>query len=345
MRVDDLTKPTVPVGYALLVLDVAGAHGVPAEAVLAAAHLPAVALEDPNGRVSMLQMGTVLLRAVELTGEPALGYEIGLHSSLTSHGIMGYGMMSASSLREAIELGIEFLRLRLPMLTAELRVEGDKAVIEVAETVPLGPVRTATFDLFLVGIARMGPSLSDHRFGPDDVDLWFDHPEPDYHERFRDRLPPSRFDMGVNQVRFDAVHLDRRPETANPRNARMVEEQCRRELEQLGLSGDVVGQVRAVLRASDGGHPTLADVADRLHTSSRTLKRRLQEHGTSYQQLADAARRAEGIRLLTATELSVEQIATRLGYADASSFRRAFQAWTDATPRQFRERRRAGGLR
>jgi AraC-like DNA-binding protein len=262
---------------------------------------------------------------------------MGLDSSLTSHGIMGFGMMTSSSVREAIRLGVEFLQLRVPVLSAELRVADDIAAISVVETVALGELRQVLFDTFLVKLARIGPSLTGGSIGFDDVELWFDYEEPEYYQRMRDRLPRVSFEMGSNEVRFDASVLDRRPDTADPINAKLIEQQCRRELEQLGLAGDLVGQVRAVLRNADEGYPTLVEVARLLHTSSRTLRRRLHDRGTTFQQILEGVRRAEAIRLLTCTALSVEQVGRQLGYSDASSFRRAFYGWTDTNPSDFRE--------
>ena len=337
MKTDDLAKPTVPVGYAMMLLEAVEAHGIAPRRLLDAAGVEPHLLEDPAERVSVIEIAALMDRAIELTGEPGLGYELALSSSVMSHGIMGFGMMVCESLREAIKLGTEFLHLRVPVLTAELREVDGVAAVSVVETVELGDLREVMFDLFLVKLARIGRTLTDHRLGLDQVELWFDYPEPPYHARFRDRLPPMAFDMGANELRFDARLLDRRPDTADARHARQVEEQCRREVEQLGIPDDVVGQVRAVLLAAEDGYPTLVEVADLLHTSTRTLKRRLHAHGTTFHQLLDATRRAEAIRLLTGTVLSVEQVARRLGYADSSSFRRAFQAWTDSTPSTFRE--------
>src|SRR5689334_25437240 len=104
-----------------------------------------------------------------------------------------------------------------------------------------------------------------------------------------------RFDMGVNQARFPASDLELTPETANHVTVAMVEEQCRRELEQLGLDGDLVVQVQAALRESPDGLPDLETVADRLSMSGRTFKRRLKEHGTSFRQLVESARKAEAV--------------------------------------------------
>jgi len=338
MKLDDLTKPAVPVGYGRLILDVAATHDVEADRLLAAADVPAGLMDDPNARLSAIQSGSLLFHAMEMSGEPAFGYEVGLHSSLTSHGIMGYGLLSSSTVRQAINLSERYMPARLPMLTMSLSVEGPTAAIEVVENAPLGLVRQCTIDLFLVGIARMAPILTDRLRQPEQLELWFDYAEPAYYARFRNRLPAVQFDMGVNQVRFPASDLDLSPETANVVTAAMVEEQCRRELEQLGLDGDLVVQVQAALHESDGGYPDLDTIADRLHLSSRTFKRKLSEHGTSFRRLVDATRRAEAVRLLNTTTLSVSQVAERLGYADASSFSRAFHKWTATTPGAFRQR-------
>jgi hypothetical protein len=253
MKLDDLNRPAVPVGYGQLILDVAATHDVEPTALLTAAGVPPELMADPDGRLSALQSGSLLLHAMELSGEPAIGYEIGLHSSLTSHGLMGYGLLSSPTVRQAIGLSERYMPARLPMLTMSLTVDGPVAAIEVVENAPLGPVRQCTLDLFLVGIARIAPILTDRLRRPEELELWFDYPEPDYHARFKDRLPVMRFDMGVNQARFPATDLDLTPETANVGTVAMVEEQLRRELEQLGLDGDLVAQVQAALRGAPGG--------------------------------------------------------------------------------------------
>jgi AraC-like DNA-binding protein len=336
MKQGDASKPFVPVIYGVLILEVAQEHGVKREALLAAAGVPAPLLDDPNGRLTRLQAAGLLVQALKLCREPALGYEIGLHSSLTSHGLMGYGLISSSTLRQAIELAVKFLQLRLPMFSMKLATDGAYAAIEITEAVPLSAdTRQCLFDLFLVGMARVAPALTGYRMP--DIELWFDCAEPAYYARYKARLPKTRFGMGANQLRFRATYLDQHLDTANPVTAKMVEEQCKRELEQLGFAGDLVGQVRVALRNAARGYPDLEKVSKLLHMSSRTLKRKLQEHGTSFHQLLEDARRAESIRLLRTTSLTVEQIAERLGYSDPSNFCRAFRKWTAATPNGFRD--------
>lgn len=330
---DWLDRPAVPVAYAVLIEEVAGAFGVGPE-LMRTAGVDRGVLADPSGRLSARQAGALLEHARDLTGEPGFGYELGLRSSLTSHGAMGFGLLTSATLREAIELGVEFSRVRLPMLQIGLVVDGDQAAVDVQQVFPIGRVRPHLFELFLVGLARMTPVLLTGR-SMHDNELWFDGPEPAYFERYRDRIPPARFDTGVNQLRFPAAFLDLPIETGNQVAAREVQVQIAGELTRIGLTDDVLPRVQSLLSSGGVGYD-LDSVARALHLSPRTLRRRLHERGATFHALVSEARRAEAAKMLRNSVLTVEQIAEHLGYADPGNFCRAFKRWTGRTPGQFR---------
>jgi AraC-like DNA-binding protein len=75
--------------------------------------------------------------------------------------------------------------------------------------------------------------------------------------------------------------------------------------------------------------------------SSRTVERRLQEEGSSLRAIKDALRRDIALSRLEKSELPVAQLAANLGYADPSTFFRAFTAWTGLSPTAYRARARA----
>ncbi|MDP9141490.1 MAG: AraC family transcriptional regulator [Pseudomonadota bacterium] len=342
MKVEDLHKPAIPIAYGHLILSVAESLGVTPARMLEGQNISATLLATTDGRLSMLQANKLLYRGLRLSGNPAFGYEIGLHSSLTTHGFVGYGLLSYPTLRAAAEFGGKFLPLRLPNLNIRVFAEGAHGVIEVHETLMLGAVRQCMFDLFLVGLWRMVPLLGAQQAAKrEEVELWFDGAEPDYAERYRERLPVLRFATGVNQLRFPLRYLDLPLNTADPLTARMVTQQCEQEFTQLGYSGDLVAQLRALLTASGKGYPDLASVASRLNLSERTLKRRLHERGLGFQQLLDEARRRDAVQLLGDASLSIEQIALRTGYTDPANFTRAFRKWMGTTPSEYRLAARA----
>ena len=114
------------------------------------------------------------------------------------------------------------------------------------------------------------------------------------------------------------------------------------ELVRLNVRNDVAAMVRLQIQGWEGRLPTLDQVAERLHMSTRTLKRRLQEADTSYQQIKDSARFRRAIPQLEASDDSLEVIAKSLGFSDASNFSKAFKNWAEMTPSEFRQRLHTG---
>ncbi|WP_051782143.1 MULTISPECIES: AraC family transcriptional regulator [unclassified Streptomyces] len=98
----------------------------------------------------------------------------------------------------------------------------------------------------------------------------------------------------------------------------------------------------ALASVHDEAVPTLPTVARRMAVSPRTLQRRLDEHETTWSNEVEAARRDHITRLLHGTELSIDAIAARSGYADARALRRAVQRWYGTTPAALRRTGRTG---
>ena len=100
-----------------------------------------------------------------------------------------------------------------------------------------------------------------------------------------------------------------------------------------GVSQQVAKQISQTLSE---GVPSIGDIAARLAMSRRTLQRRLAEEGIVFQQLLDDTRRDLAIRLLESSEYSLAEIAFLTGYAEQSTFTRAFKRWRSQTPAGFR---------
>jgi len=100
------------------------------------------------------------------------------------------------------------------------------------------------------------------------------------------------------------------------------------------LTVDEICQLLLALLRS--GYPTIDEVARLLHSSPRSLQRRLNKEGLAYAELVSRCRCKEACSLLVESEERVQDIAARLGYADPSSFSRAFMRWTGSSPRNYR---------
>ncbi|SVD87682.1 uncharacterized protein METZ01_LOCUS440536, partial [marine metagenome] len=80
---------------------------------------------------------------------------------------------------------------------------------------------------------------------------------------------------------------------------------------------------------------SLGEVAKCLNLSSRSLRRKLQEEGTSFSRVVDDVSAAIAKHQLTFARTSIQEIAYNLGFSQPSSFHRAFKRWTGMTPAQF----------
>ena len=106
---------------------------------------------------------------------------------------------------------------------------------------------------------------------------------------------------------------------------------------------DVAKFVRRFIAAAlNGGEPTIAKAAEASEMSVRTLQRRLEDVGLTFQELVNEVRLEKAVRLLLRPGASVAAVASALGYSDPAHFTRAFRSWTGETPSAFRRRLRHG---
>ena len=239
--------------------------------------------------------------------------------------------MSAGTLREALDLGTRFVHLRQRDTGLLVGSRAKHLVLEARENHELGGLRSFFLEALMVGFYNMaGVLLGEPKPAGE---LWFDWPEPDYYARFRDRLPAVRFAMPSVQVRLLASYLDRRLIMPNASAVRNAVEQCEREhaLSDPGRD-NLLERVRAQLAPGPEGYADLERVAERLFMSARTLKRKLQERGTTFRALLDDARFRQAQHLLENPDLDIQQVAIALGYRDPACFTRAFRRWSGRTP-------------
>ena len=78
------------------------------------------------------------------------------------------------------------------------------------------------------------------------------------------------------------------------------------------------------------------EISERLQTPAHTLRRRLRDEQTSFQSIRDSYRRSLAIKWLEGGEVSLTEIADRLGFSEPAAFTRAFKRWTGSAPGQYR---------
>ena len=300
---------TLPAAQALQLVEIVKRWQVAPAQLLHGFDLSEQGLEDPQARLSLPVMNALLERARALTGEPGLGFYLGLQKRLSMYGFLGFATMNATTVREALELSVRYSPVITTAISLRLQVEGGYAALIIEEHAELGSARDIALLNLVVGMRTLAVRMTGDakESGPIDLAL----PEPAYYPRFAHLLPNARFDQPVTQLVFDAARLEQLLPMADRSALRLAREQR-------------------------DGFLALEEAAAALHMSPRTLKRRLQEAGTSYSELLDKERCERAMLLLRSQERTLEEVAARLGYSTVPNFARAFRRWTGQTPAGWR---------
>jgi AraC-like DNA-binding protein len=211
-----------------------------------------------------------------------------------------------------------------------LRVDKQVASLVLDEHADFGRARDIVLMTSLVALWQVSASMTNRELTTSTAEFAF--PEPDYTDRLGVTWLRMRFGRPVTRLVFDARSLDLPYTMPDPVAFQLAREQCQRELDALGLQGGLTARVRGLIPYPDGGARTLEAVAAALHRSPRTLKRQLGALNVSFSALRDSVLRERAMLLLKSPELSLAEIANRLGYSNVTNFERAFLRWTASTP-------------
>ncbi|MDX1755253.1 MAG: AraC family transcriptional regulator [Marinobacter sp.] len=326
--------PTVPGSYVLLLVDVVSRWHFSMETLLEGSPIDPDRLLRSDCRIELPRFAALVKRAVELTGEPGLGYHLGLQMKVSYHGLIGQAAMVAQTMGEAVEILREFFHLQSSILSVTVERDGDQVALVFEETHPQYPLGRVGIQFLLLGFATMGETLTGQPVRGEGRARFS---RPPYFDRYQHLLPGKvRFNQPFNGLVFPAEMMDRPLVMADPIAARLAREQCKQELNRLAGESSIARLVRDLAFDEVQGFATLEEVAAKLHMSPRTLQRRLGEERITYRDLVEHIRRDKALRLVSAGSHSVGQVADLLGYGDVTNFSRAFRRWTGESPRGYR---------
>jgi AraC-like DNA-binding protein len=316
---------------------------VPPERLLQGLALTREALVEPEARIPVSTMVTLIERARSLTGEPGIGYYLGLQTRVSVHGYLGFAAMTSSSLREAIALAMRYSPIRSTAISLRLQEDDASAALVIDEHVDFGSARDVIISSFMVGLWQIGCALLGRTL---QGRAEFSFAEPVYFARFSHLVPPVLFGAPAHRLVFERGLLDERVGLADPAAQRLALQQCEQALAALGFDDRLRERVRALVVCREGEARSratrvrsVAEVARTLSVSERTLKRRLAAEGTSYSEILDGERKQLAMLLMQRDGRSLLEVADALGYSDVANFTRAFRRWTGTTPAAYRRAR------
>lgn len=300
------------------------------------ADIPRQALEDPTYQLTPHQEIRFTEQTIKVIGQPDFGLTVGGRYHLSSYGMLGLAIQTSADLLHAMQVLYKNILMTWTYMHWITTVRGDTASVSLSKLRDLGECHQYMIDRGLVASRIIFEEALGDKLNISAV--YLTQSEPAYAQRYRDIFAcPVFFGANENCYEFPAEVLTRPLVHAEPETSRIYAAQCERICKQLANNQTFSDIVRNYILSSAHQASTLEHVADYLHTTVRTVQRKLAQENTSYKELLEEVRRNLAIEYLRTTTLTLDDIADRLGYSDSSSFCHAYKRWTGENPGQSRK--------
>ncbi len=332
-----MPQATTPAQYALILIDMVEQSGCDRAALLEGTTLTNEGIANLGARVRDSDFTRLANNAMDLTGDPALGLRLGLRMNLSAHAVVGQAFMTCRDLSEVLELFLRYQHILSSTLNVEMQETRDECrLITLGTPVEVSP--TFSHELLYAAILNTLRGLLNM---PDlSLRVELPYPAPAHGDRYRQIFGDDvRFDAARGAVSLPRALLAAPLPSSNPALRALYEQECARLLADLEEAEAVSEQTLRLLRKLEGQYPQMPQLAQMLNVSPRTYRRRLQQEGSSFQELLDTVRAEHATHYLRDSRLPISTIAYLLGFNDASNFRRAYARWTGRSPREVRNGR------
>ena len=307
--------------------------GLDTEAMLRSVGVSRETLEDPDARLEGGQVSALWAKAYELSGDPVLSLHAAEACPLGAYKVIDFMGTSAATIGEAFRCASRYFWLINTAIRLPIDESGDPVTFDVEDndggpTAVSRPYAEYCLAAFVLHIrAATGVDFPVQR-------LTFVHRRPaDIREHERIFGCPVEFEAAHNRLLLDRAAWESPTTGGNPGVLQVLLEHAELLLEKLPRGPDLVERTRRAIGARlRGGDSSLEAVARELGMSGRSLQRHLNELGFSYQSLADEVRAATARLYLEQPDIAVAEVAYLLGFADQSTFNRAYKRWTGNTP-------------
>jgi AraC-like DNA-binding protein len=332
-----MSERTTSSSWALGIVQALEMGGVDCRGIFLELGLNYAALEDPDARFPQDGMTRLWQRAIELSGNPAIGLNMAKVVRPASFHVVGYALMSSRTLKDGFARLVRYQRIIGEGSDLNFRPTPQGYELTLAIHGDRLPAARQSIEASLAYALAFCRWITGKPIRPQQVLFQGDSPadlEP-FQQVFQG---PLKFNGDHYGLLFDRADMETPLPTANESLAQLHDRFAGEYLARFAESR-VTHQARQVLcRLLPQGEPKREAVAQALHLSQRTLQRRLQDEGTSFQQLLDDTRRELAEQYLAQPKLTLLEVAYLLGFADPSNFFRAFRRWFAITPSEYRAR-------
>jgi AraC-like DNA-binding protein len=336
-RMGATRESTVSIRVVSGLIEAVEQSGIARSQLLRAAQLAPEQLEASEARIPRSKVYRLCEVAMDLTNDPGLGLHWAERLSEGTFVPISHLIAHSASLRQGFASLAEFYRLLSDHASYQL-VERDGKVTVYVDRL-LGEslrVQRFTAEMMVVGFFRLIRNFRMHA-RPDCVS--FAYREPDYHAEYARVFEQAvHFQQPFTGIVFDSALFDAPAPHKDEDVHEVLQALAKRRLLRITQRTPYAERVREHL-VQHGSEPgqDMESVAHALGLSVRSLRRRLAAEGQSYADLVNEALAIVAKHMLRDKQRTIQETAFEMGFADTSSFHRAFKRWTGTTPGAYQE--------
>ena len=337
-----ITAPTpgegaiqVPALYLRTLMELTLEMGYEPQPWLQAAGIGQSQLTQPTVALSTQRYVALVRAAVLHTDEPALGLLLGQRLRMNTHGTLAFALMNSANLRQAIALLERFLPVRTNLLTVCFVDSATQPQLRFAPAADLDQAELLILETVMLAVRNVFDYLAPGAQAVQAVE--FCAAATPYTSLAQELFScPVHYGASCDALRLNPHALDMPLSTADAYALENAAAMCQAELDKITRQESLTARIQRSLLGAAGAMPSLQTSARMLHIAPRTLHRRLEAEGTSYRAIVDQVRHRLARQHLKNSNISLQEIAYRLGYTDQANFRRAFKRWEGVAPQSIR---------
>lgn len=313
--------------------------GFPSDGILRGTGLTLSDIENLETLTSVGQYFIACRNAIRISKNPEIPFLIGRKMRLNAYGMYGYALMCSVTLRDYFNSAVRYHKLATPTVVIDWRETKDEAIWLFKGLA--APELGADLHNFLIEQQMMQHVVHLHDVaGPDckPIRAELTYPAPVHTEFYEKHLGcPVTFNQPACEMPYKIEVLNLSTQLAHKLTSSLMQSTCERLIGQAKTSTGLSGQIYQMLMMSAGQMPSMEQTSDKLFMNERTMRRKLDQEGTSYGNILQDVRASLTKDYLRTTRMSIEDIAVLVGFSDVANFRRAFKKWTGYTPTDYRQ--------
>lgn len=331
-------EPTTIASVARLIGEtLEGGYAIDPQPVFADAAIDTNKFAQPGARVAFTKMRKLWQQAVQVSGDPGFGIEVGSRVVPGDFFVLGHAWLASHNLHDAFTRLCRYFNV-LTTIGHHMAIRdfGERYALIETGSRRLAEPEQAAKDASFAALLRMCDFVTAQPVRPLRVALpqSREASQVDYETLFG---CPVSFDADEESWEYARSDLDGSLSGSIPDVADAIDRIAENYIASID-EGAVAHEVRQIIvQMLPSGHVDQDTIAGKLHRSRSTLQRQLSGEGTSYRDILETTRKALAEKYLRDGEYTQAEIAFMVGFSDQSNFGRAFRRWTGMSPGEYQK--------